>query len=297
MPPPDATWREVPLPRLAEFLRNPSRSLLRRRLGLALHRDEDTLEDDEPLLPDWPGRSALAERLLPALLRGDDAQAVQQLARAGTEWPGGVLGNALLAKELGVLTHFAQQLRDATALPCLPPQPCRVNASIDGQTWALHGTLPDLRATGLVRWRYDDTRPGDYLEAWLLHLVQAAAAPAGKGVATRWLSRDGEFRFGPVADAPDVLAQLLRLYARGLCEPVHFFPKSAWAFMLGGQKLAKAQARWRSTPRAPHGEDSDPAYALALRGAVDPLDVDFMACAASVYGPLLACLDDPRVER
>ena len=297
LPPPDAAWREVPLARLAEFLRNPSRSLLRRRLGLALHRDEDTLDDDEPLLPDWPGRSALADRLLPALLRGDDAHAIEQLARAGTEWPGGALGDALLTRELGLLTHFARQLRDATAAPCLPPQTTRVESIIDGQTWALHGALPDLRPAGLVRGRYDDTRAGDYLEAWLLHLLQAAAAPAGAALCTRWISRDGEFRFGPVDDAPGALARLLQLYARGLCEPVHFFPKSAWAFMVGKQNLNKARARWRSTPRAPHGEDSDPAYALALRGVDDPLDGDFQACAVSVFGPLLDCLDDPRVRR
>ena len=295
LPPPDATWREVPLARLAEFLRNPSRTLLRRRLGLALHRDEDTLIDTEPLLPDWPGRSALADRLLPALLRGIDANAVQQLARAGTEWPGGTLGDALLTTELRLLTHFAEQLRDATAAPCLPPQTCRVALTLAGDTWALHGTLSDLRAAGLVRWRYDETRPGDYLEAWLLHLVQAATAPAGAAVTTRWLSRDGEFSFGPVPGAAAVLTQLLQLYARGLCEPVHFFPKSAWAFMVGGQNWAKAQARWRSTPRTPHGEDSDPAYALALRGVDNPLDGDFAACAVGVFGPLLACLDDPRV--
>ena len=297
LPPPDDTWREVPLQRLAEFLRNPSRSLLRRRLGIAMHRDQDTLDDDEPLLPDWPGRSALAERLLPALLRGDDVAAVAQLARAGTEWPVGALGDALLNKELGLLTHFACRLREATALPCLPPQPCRVDVSIDGQTWTLHGALPDLRATGLVRGRYDDTRPADYLEAWLLHLVQAVVAPAGQVVATRWLSRDGEFSFGPAADALELLTQLLQLYARGLCEPVHFFPKSAWAFMVGDRNIAKARARWRSTPRAPHGEDSDPAHALALRGVDDPLDDDFLDCAAGVFGPLLAHLHDPRVAR
>ena len=296
LPPPDAAWREVTLPRLAEFLRNPSRSLLRRRLGLALHRDEDTLDDVEPLLPDWPGRTAMAERLLPALLRGDDADAVERLAQAGTEWPGGTLGDALLKTELALLTRFAQRLRDATAAPCLPPQSCRFEVSIGGQPWALHGTLADLRPTGLVRARYDDTRPGDYLQAWLLHLVQATAMHTGAAVSTRWLSRDGEFCFGPVDDAPALLTQLLQLYARGSGEPVHFFPKSAWAYMVGDRKMAKAQARWRSTPRTPHGEDSDPAYALALRGVDDPLDADFVLCAGSIFGPLLACLDDPRVQ-
>ena len=312
---PDATWRQVPLARLAEFLRNPSRHLLRRRLGLALHRDDDTLDDDEPLLPDWRGRSALAQRLLPALLRGDSAQAVARLAQAGTEWPAGALGRSLLHTELGLLQRFAAQVRQASAAPCLAPLRLQVTVLVDGQAWVVQGTLADLRPGGLVRWRYDDSRPGDYLEAWLLHLLRAvptqSAAPPTAGLttptptptsasapmsgATQWLSRDGSFQFGPVDNAPAVLAQLLQLYARGLCEPVHFFPKSAWAYMTGGRKLGKAQARWRSSTRAPHGEDSDPAYTLALRGVVEPLDAQFEGCAEQIFGPLLASLQDPRV--
>ena len=291
---PEPGWREVPLARLAEFLRNPCRSLLRRRLGLALHRDDDGLTDDEPLLPDWRGRSALAQRLLPAMRRGDGPQAVSLLARAGTEWPGGALGEHLLVTELALLTRFAEGLREATAAPCLPPRPLRFEVTIDGHTWALHGALPDLRASGLVRWRYDDTRPGDYLEAWLLHLVQAVATDTV--AATRWLSRDGEFRFGEPADAPAVLAGLLQLYARGLCEPVHFFPKSAWAYMVSSGNLKRAQARWRATARTPHAEQNDPAYTLALRGVADPLDDDFHACAVTVLAPLLDSLVDPRVR-
>jgi len=175
----------------------------------------------------------------------------------------------------------------------MAPQPLRHEISIDGQTWAVHGALPDLRPDGLVRWRYDDTRPGDYLEAWLLHLARAAGE--GDITPTRWLSRDGDFQFGAVPDAPAVLADLLRLYARGLCEPVHFFPKSAWAYMVSGCKLSKASARWRSTPRNPFAEEADPAYSLALRGVAEPLDGDFHDCAVTVLGPLLASLDDPRV--
>ena len=296
LPAPDAPWRDVPLARLAEFLRNPCRSLLRRRLGLALARDEDLLPDDEPLLPDWPGRTALAERLLPALLRGEDATTVAALARAGTEWPGGAVGEALLTDELARLTQFADKLRAATAEPCQPAQDCRVEVFAAGQAWTLHTRLDDLRPGGLVRGRYDDTRPADHLQAWLLHLVLAAAAPQGVAPITQWISRDGAFSFGPVADAPAVLGTLLALYARGLCEPVHFFPKSAWAFMVGQQNWARARGRWRCTQHTPHGEEADPAYALALRGVDDPLDADFQACAVNIFGPLLACLQDPRVQ-
>lgn len=71
-PSPEAEWRDVSLTQLVEFFRNPCRFLLRRRLGIDLQYDAEELLDEEPFLPDWPGRSALARRLLPVLLQGAD---------------------------------------------------------------------------------------------------------------------------------------------------------------------------------------------------------------------------------
>ncbi|HSN33595.1 MAG TPA: exodeoxyribonuclease V subunit gamma, partial [Ideonella sp.] len=68
--PPGTEWHEVAVEQLVEFFRNPCRYLLKRRLGVELQGEVDELEDDEPFLADWPGRTALARRLLPLLLDG-----------------------------------------------------------------------------------------------------------------------------------------------------------------------------------------------------------------------------------
>ena len=47
-----------------------------------------------------------------------------------------------------------------------------------------------------------------------------------------------------------------------------------------------AQGAWLSTPERDFGEGADPAYRLALRGVVDPLDADFDALASAVFEPL-----------
>lgn len=112
---------------------------------------------------------------------------------------------------------------------------------------------------------------------------------------TRWHSRDGRYVLPPVDDARAQLTTLLRLYRDGLDRPLHFFPKSAWAYVTQGESLSKAIARWKSTPQHEHGEDRDPAFALALRGVDSPLDDEFVACATAVYGPLLAVIEDPRL--
>ena len=285
LPAPEPAWREVSLAQLVEFYRQPCRYLLRRRLGIELQRDGDELQDDEPFLPDLPARSALASRLLPQLLHGADPSRVRRLAQAGIELPAGGLGAHLLDRELAALTSFAERVRDSTAAPLLAPRQARMRFDLDGEVWNLNFTLTDLRAGGLVRWRGDELRARDALEAWLHHLALCLQAPPGAAMRTCWLALDSTLSLRPVAQPATLLGELLRHYRHGLREPLHFFPKSAWASCHGG--AAAAALTWRSSPQRPHAESSDPAYRLALRGRGEPLNDDFDRLAQAVFGPLL----------
>lgn len=315
--PPDAAWREVDLLQLIRFFANPCRYLLRERLGLDLPESAEMLEDVEPLLPDWPGQRALAARLLPVMLAGEggtvtagadglssrmDAASeaparLWALARAGNEYPAGSLGEAALAREFERLLAFARRQRALLAAPAQPPHLARFECGLDGEAWSLTASFADLRADGLLRARYDDTRAGDYLGAWLAHLLLCAAPAPGVRCATHGLSRDGEFRFEALepAHARAQLEILLGLYREGLCAPLHFFPKSAWAFVKNGDSLHKASARWSGGMRPQFGEAADPAYRLALRGVEQALDERFCALARAVFTPLFAALDDDRL--
>ena len=285
LPPPGPEWREVTLAQLVEFFRHPNRYLLRRRLGIELPREADELLDDEPFLPDPAGRRALAQRLLPALLAGADPADVRRLARAGTELPGGALGERQLQRELDSLGRFAERVREATRAPTLPPHAVERAWAIDGETWHLRAAFADLRASGAVRWAHEPLRAGDAIEAWLNHLVLSAAPAPGVAPQTRWLLQDETLAF-TAPEAPDaILHDLLRLYRRGLQAPVHFFPKSAWAFSENGS-LTQANAAWQATKDRPHGEAADAYHRLALRGEAEPLDAEFARLAGAVFGPL-----------
>ena len=283
-------WRQVALPQLQEFFRHPSRMLLRRRLGLELAQDAEELQDDEPLLPDRHARRLLSRRLLPLLLDGADAAALPALARAGSEWPDGGLGDAALQSALQSLQQFAARLRDAMAEPLLPPQALTLQAELQGETWQLQANFADLRASGLLRWRDAPVHPADYLDAWLQHLALCAAAPAGVALRTRWLASDGEFAFAACDDAAARLRELLALYRRGLERPLHFFVRSAWQYVDAG--LRAARKAWHPTLYQPFAEGADPAYRLALRGVDDPLDAEFVSLAQAVFGPLRQHLQD-----
>jgi exodeoxyribonuclease V gamma subunit len=295
LPPVEADWRDVPLERLAAFLRNPCRFLLEKRLGIALRRDDEELQDDEPFVPDNSGRAPLTRVLLPALLEGMPPEAARTLALAGTAVPTGGFGKRFLERELNGLRDFAEQVREHTAQPVLAPHAAALSFDIDGQAWRLHGTFADLRPRGLLRYRYAKQTALDYLDAWLPHLLLCASAPGGVLPVTTGIARDGRFFFTE-CDAPVVaLETLVRLYAKGLREPLAFFPRAAWAWMDNDRNVSKAIAAFRPGGFNEFAEGNDAAYRLALRGRPDPFSADvldeFTANAAAVFEPLLACLE------
>jgi exodeoxyribonuclease V gamma subunit len=295
LPPPAPEWRRVELAQLIRFFRHPARFLLQQRLGVRLPEGDEELQDDEPFLPDFGGRQALAERLLPLLMEGVDEAALADLAAAGGEYPAGALGTRMLERETAVLQAYAGGLRAALAPPPLPPLQHTLQFDLDGETWTLEAAFGDLRPAGLVRHRYDDVRGVDYLAGWITHLALCAAAPAGVECVTAWHSRDGVFRLRPCAEARERLAGLVALYRAGLTRPLHFFPKSAWSFIANGASSYTAQQRWSGGGRPEFGERNDAAIRLVFRGLPDPLDADFYDIAAQVLGPVTDHLDDPRL--
>ena len=287
--PPGTEWRRVTLDQLQRFFRNPAAFLLKERLGMSLYREEDGVSDEEPFLPDWPSRQALAERLLPQAMQGLGAPELSRLARAGIEYPPGAVGAVALRDEMASLQRFAAAVQVATQAPRLPPLTVELPFVLAGEDWQLTTVLTERRASGLALHRYDDTRSTDYLTAWLTHLVAAAAAPT----TTHWISRDGSFRFLECRDAHAILERIVALYRQGLSQPLHFFPKTAWEYIRNGRVLTKAAQIWHKTYGSGKGEEEHPAYKLALRG-VEPLDAGFTAAAEIVFGSAVDYLDDPR---
>jgi exodeoxyribonuclease V gamma subunit len=292
--PPGDEWCDVALADLITFFGNPCRYLLGRRLGIALAKAEEELQDDEPFIAGIPARSALATRLLPALCAGHSVDGVRALALAGSEVPAGAFGRHFLERELAGLGRFALHLNALTAAPVCAPHASHVESTHAGRSWRVHGGFADLRASGLVRHRYDDVRARDLIDAWLHHLLLCADPPPGVALRTTWLARDACVVLDRCATARETLHALVSLYARGLQEPLYFFPKTAWAYMENGESIAKAVSTWQVSNRHPFGESADPAYRLALRGLPDPMGEgwdDFEACARAVFAPLRAHIE------
>jgi exodeoxyribonuclease V gamma subunit len=286
---PGPEWRDPSLDDLVRFFANPSRHLLRQRLQLAPLRDADELDDTEPALLDRVAERRLAVRLLPRLLAGASDAALAELALAGPEVPAGALGRHQLGDWLLELRTFGSRVRTATAAPCRPACDVDFEASIDGERWALQTRLPDLRAGGLVRWRFDALRPRDQLEAWLAHLMLCHAVASQRCAAmprTLWLATDSTLLLDAVPDASAQLSTLLRLYRSGLVAPLPFHLRCAEVYVRRNGNLDAARSEWARSQPFP-GEGHDPARQIAWRGVADPLGEDFEECARLVFSPLL----------
>ncbi len=296
LPPLDGAWREVSLEQLIQFFRNPSRYLLQQRLGIRFPEHPEELQDEEPFLPEWEERSALADRLLPRLLEKVPFKDIEISAKAGSEYPQGKLGETLLNKELQAMNTFAEAWRalsDQTALPTISGT---LQFAIEDECWHLTGSVGDLKSDGLHRYRFDETRPSDYLAGWINHLFMNVIAPDEVKKQTVWHSRDGQYKLNPVDNAYEYLQNLLALFRQGLTAPLPFYPKSAWAYASNNQNLRKAEEKWRNSRNEAFGESHNPDIRQTVRGIINPLDSDFEACAKQVFAPLLQHLEDDRLK-
>ena len=294
------------------FWRHPARAILRDRLGIALFDAETELGDTEPFELEYPGRAALADRVLPSLLAltaDSEARALdraRRVARASPEMPGGATGGVWQSREIGALHSLANRVRIATeegashlpfALDIMPRWPNgEPNGELFGrhdaalqpdavQPMQIHGTLNLLTDEGQIIYRYDVPRARDYLSAWLAHLAYCAALPDGPR-RTVWHGRGAQssgFELMPVADPHAHLATLAALYRAGRRLPLRFFPKSAWTWVTESE--SKAQGVWVSDRT--RGESDDPALRIAFRGAdLLRLDETFATLARIVFEPL-----------
>jgi hypothetical protein len=75
-----------------------------------------------------------------------------------------------------------------------------------------------LRKHGLIRYRYDDARPNDYLNGWIEHLFLNAMERPEAAPRTTWHSRDGHYILPYVEDARRS-SPLLGSTARGCIAP------------------------------------------------------------------------------
>lgn len=282
---------------LQRFFWHPAAYFLRRRLGLTFAEEVTELPTDEPLQSDYARERAVSTRLLDAALRGDDVERLVRRVAASADTAPGVLGEVTARQWAESAVAFAARIRALTQDPVEPVHEVRLPLAVDGRVITLTGAWGDLRAAGLVRHSARARGPAELLGTWIEHLVLNAAPPPTAPIVTQHLFRNELVRLPPLESSAAAVAELqtlVALYLRGQSAPLHFYPKSAWAYVTDTKGRPAARQAWE--PRAfgkGRGESHHEAYALALRGVDNPLDADFEQTAEAVFRPLVMALQEP----
>jgi exodeoxyribonuclease V gamma subunit len=290
---PGAEWQIVDIAQLRSFFAHPARYFLRSRLQLRLPDEAAPLDEREPMTFEGLARYKLEEALVHAMLAGDTELDPRGFARATGSLPAGWAGELSQREMQNALSDFVASVAPSLSTEKLPP--LAVDLAIGA--WQLRGTIHNVYAGALVRFRPAVIRPKDFLRAWIDHLALNVVAPEGYPRATMLLGKEEARRFEPVANARETLASLLDLYGAGLRAPLAFFPATSWGFMerRAGLRRGKrtphdeAQAIWRGSERTP-AEQADPYIMLGFRGVDNPLTSEWEANTTRILEPLLAAL-------
>ena len=247
----------VALDELVAFVEHPVRAYLRQRLRITLPGEDDEVDDALAATLDPLQEWAVGERLLAAGLRGtrpEDARLAEWLR--GTLPPRG-LGEQVLQRVGGRVDALVAAGRAAVAAA---PRTVDVRLDLGGRE--LSGTVNGVRDGAVVTVTYSSLSPKHRARGWVLALALAATEGSGRAVTVgRRGDRARTSTITALADPLALLADLVDLYDRGMCEPLPLASKTSWAYAgerLDGRPperaLDTARKEWN---REPGGERED----------------------------------------
>lgn len=303
--------RTIELDRLLSFFKHPQREFLRTRFGIRASEDELPDLDEEPLELEGLRAWKLGTFLIDCRLRGMPAADTRAYARATGLLPPGRLGDFafdLVAAEAEPIVARIQQYTTASrrepmmlrlrfdSLPLGNPASAPAMPNDAPQGYELAGQLRHLWPERQVLYTYSRLERGEELRAWLLHLTLLATNDLSLPRETVLIGRSQQdkdrpvvaVRFGPVANAEELLASFLAWFLLGLRAPLPFVPEASRAYAEAIRKRKSPEDATRSAelqiaPWNPSsGERRDPAF-LFLYGVFNPRvrDLDALRPAGS----------------
>lgn len=264
LPPPGGPWQEVDLVLLRSFWRHPVDFFVRQILGLRPLETEATPLECEPFDLDGLTRFILLQETVQTLLDGHPTQEAEERFMASGRLPLGGFGPTAFSAIARESELFAAQLAPLLA----EPRPA-IEVDLRLDEFRLSGRLEHLFAPGRIIWRCGRLRGADLIPLFIDHLLLALLNPAGIAPRSTLLYRaesgrpPEQFILGAGADPEPLLIELLRLYGRGLREPLPFFPATslAWAQAKEGRAEVEARQAWLGNEFSfVPGEGQEPSY-------------------------------------
>ncbi|HEX4903547.1 MAG TPA: hypothetical protein VFV42_12095, partial [Acidimicrobiales bacterium] len=290
-PPPFLSGRLAPVPpvdgvvtidELVRFVQHPVRELLRQRLGTNVWEDDDRLPDALSVELDDLERWAVGQRLVERLVAGDPVEAAVAAELALGALPPGAMGEAAIESIRATAERIhALAVAEGAAGATSSLDVDVALGDVEGcGPVAVVGTVTGVRGDATCAVSFSSVAAKHRIAAWVRLLALSAGHPS-----TPWRALTiGKHKQGarlvelaPLdgppearqAEATRLLASLVRLRARGLCEPLPLPCKTAasWAdARRRGRDAATSAARdWESGYRFA-GEAEDRSHLIAFGG-------------------------------
>ena len=288
------TDADLTLAELIAFFRNPARAILD-RLDVSTPRDGERVKDAMPVDLDGLERWMIGDRMVNAVLAGDDPQAICTAELHRGEIPPGRLGEQALTE----IATLAQGLVTETSRVHTPdPESVEVELDLGGSR--LVGTVPGVHADHhMLRLTYSSLSAKHLLPAWIELLALTAAHP-DRAVKAHCLGRGRKGVAHTVLHPPspdearELLTGLLAMRAEGLTRPwlVPLATGHAWASASRaghGNEAAEARRKWESSGFSPVPGERDDAAFVRILGPRAPLSAlgDLGTRADALWWPLL----------
>ena len=288
-PLPDRSLEVISLDSLVRFFRHPVQGFLRERLGVFVAGDigdTDEPQDSLPIDLDGLERWSVGDRMLRAMVRGAAFEDVVGAERARGALPPGHLADDVIAEVTATAERLAawlEKLVPGSTGADAVQRSMEVNLELpDGRL--LLGSVPGVTDGAVVNAIYSRLAPKHRVEAWIRFLALSACRPedihsavtVGRSpgndprpaaAVVTWERHDaGEI----AAAALEQIGRLIRLYERGMVEPLPLYccTSLAWAnARRGGEEAFEvASGEWDNNFFR-KGEGEDDCHRLVLGGA------------------------------
>jgi exodeoxyribonuclease V gamma subunit len=276
---------------LYRFFTHPVRFFCEQRLGLTIKKGKEEPGDREPLKIEGLDRYRLTADLLACQLGGRSPEEQLPVARAAGLLPPGTMGSIDHQRLCREVRGLGRQLADHVESVTLAPLEIELTIG----DWRLSGRLTDIRQHALLRYRCATIKPKDLITIWLAHLLLNAAAPDGYPRESVLIGREAVWRFAPVENGPELLAELLTLFKDGQNEPLPLFPASSLAYAgalhegkAEGEALRRARRCWQGAEFSVQPPEAEDDYHRLCFRRTEPLGDAFTRLATGFFLPLLA---------
>ncbi|MGD9230446.1 MAG: exodeoxyribonuclease V subunit gamma [Desulfobacterales bacterium] len=289
LPDPSREWKHLDIKDLSGFFSNPAKFLLENRLGIYLHETADGYDERENFNLGHLEKYMLEQEMVLHRLSGLDLKDFFLVKKASGQLPHGNVGK-LVYNEMSLDAEgFVRRIEDHIT----GKRPDDHAVDINTADFNLYGRLSDVYEQGLIQVRYVKSKAKYLLNSWVNHIILCAMVEEKRPVKSLLLCKNAAWEFAPVSKVKDVLNDLLKLFWKGMSEPLHFFPESSFEYarslLLKHQTipaaLNSAKNKWTGNDFA-RGESEDPYFERCF-GRTDPLDDDFKKIAEQVFAPLL----------